>query len=38
MPDIRNGSISSIKEIVENLNKATLDPNVGKCSPNVPWR
>ncbi|KAL6866889.1 triosephosphate isomerase [Trichoderma novae-zelandiae] len=23
-----NGSISSIKEIVENLNKATLDPNV----------
>jgi hypothetical protein len=25
----RNGSISSIKEIVQNLNSASLDPNVG---------
>lgn len=26
---IRNGSISSIKEIVHNLNNAKLDPDVG---------
>ncbi|KAH9243912.1 hypothetical protein K456DRAFT_252103 [Colletotrichum gloeosporioides 23] len=26
-----NGSVSSIKKIVENLNGATLDPNTGTC-------
>jgi hypothetical protein len=27
---LRNGTIASIKEIVLNLNKATLDPSVGE--------
>jgi aromatic ring-opening dioxygenase catalytic subunit (LigB family) len=29
----RNGSVSSINEIVDNLNKAQLDSNTGKTRP-----